>query len=499
MSKNIRIIAILLLTHTALQQTVPLKIGVDLTRLETAKTKVTKGDEVYLNLKNKIIPSVVKYLEETYSVYSDQTLDLTGQSVDCANLKIEDIVGKKLTVNYVIIVDWVDESSSSFAANAGACKASRTDYRPIMGVMNLNLAHLDATDAGDFENAFTVILHEFHHALGFSPVFLDKFYNRDEKKVKAKSEVMSDSKAAPFESQLIMKDVLDHAKEYFSCSTMEGVPLENTGTSATKGAHWDQFVVGNEIMGPSTYPNLVVSKLTLLYFKGTGYYDVKMDMAETLMWGSGVGCDMISGDCTKNPYACTANTKTCSYDYKAMGQCLSDKYAEGCNTFTEVAKGDCRNAANEATMGGGYMKFGPGSRCFLGQIGNDKGEVQTELSPNCLQATCVTEGSATKIKLTVEGKDLTCSTDGEQLDYESGKYIKCPTISRFCKKGMMCTNDCSGNGRCKSDGTCWCYSGFSGSDCSTTASVHAVTYIRANGFLAKILFVLGAGIIFSFL
>lgn len=490
-----KILLILLLTSFTIQEreTFNFKIGIDYSRLAKIKTEVPEGEIKYKNLREKIFPSVVKHLEESYSVYGGNTLSLSSTSDKCGDYTIDENLRKSLNVSLVILVDWKYDKDDAFTAYAGACKVSTYDGRPIMGTIIINLYYLDAKNDVNFENSFTTLLHEAHHILGFQSNFFKRFYNEDINGTRPETEVVTETSATPFQVKFIMSDVLEFAKEHFDCSSMDGVPLENSGTEATKASHWDKFVLGNELMGPSAYVNLVPSKFTMLFLKSSGFFKVNLNMAETLVWGLKAGCDIFKGDCTKNPEICTPDLATCSFDYKSIGKCSEDKYAEGCNIFKEDSAGDCRHVENQDKIGDikGLMKFGPGSRCFMGKIGNGNGEVQTKESPSCLKSECYTENEVDKIKIVVESKDVICADSGKSVEYETGKYVICPNIERFCKKGMLCKNDCNGNGRCKEDGSCWCYSGFSGEFCDSEIEPYFVTVLHdESGVLAKVIFVI---------
>ena len=68
-------------------------------------------------------------------------------------------------------------------------------------------------------------------------------------------------------------------------------------------------------------------------------------------------------------------------------------------------------------------------------------------------------------------KDQSVSCLAEETNVEktpSGLQDKviCPNTFSLCRTGAICPKDCSNNGRCKIDGTCWCFPDFTGEDCS---------------------------------
>lgn len=44
------------------------------------------------------------------------------------------------------------------------------------------------------------------------------------------------------------KHVLETARKYYACPTLEGMQLENDGTEISVGYHWEKTIIINEIM-----------------------------------------------------------------------------------------------------------------------------------------------------------------------------------------------------------------------------------------------------------
>lgn len=47
---------------------------------------------------------------------------------------------------------------------------------------------------------------------------------------------------------IILSQVLEKAREYYQCPTLDGLDLENQGTSGTTGSHWERRAVFNEVL-----------------------------------------------------------------------------------------------------------------------------------------------------------------------------------------------------------------------------------------------------------
>lgn len=71
-----------------------------------------------------------------------------------------------------------------------------------------------------------------------------------------------------------MKEVLDYAKEYFNCQTLEFIPLENEGGDGSANSHWDKVFLPMEYMNPTIESPGVLSGFTLKFLHATNWYQV---------------------------------------------------------------------------------------------------------------------------------------------------------------------------------------------------------------------------------
>ena len=80
-----------------------------------------------------------------------------------------------------------------------------------------------------------------------------------------------------------------------------------------------------------------------------------------------------------------------------------------------------------------------------------------------LKIQCV--GDKIKIKLG-NGVIKTCDYDKQKLDTGVGYYLICPRFADFCTDFVSrCPLDCSGHGICLGGNRCYCFEGFTGTDC----------------------------------
>ena len=79
---------------------------------------------------------------------------------------------------------------------------------------------------------------------------------------------------------LITPKVKQFGAEYFGCTTLSGVELENEGGSGSMGSHWERVLLFNEYMTSSDFRYPSVSGFTLALMADTGWYDVDSSLAE---------------------------------------------------------------------------------------------------------------------------------------------------------------------------------------------------------------------------
>lgn len=156
-----------------------------------------------------------------------------------------------------------------------------------------------------FEDYYEIALHETTHVLGFSgwgmQYWIDpetgSYYLDNVSKITLKKTVFGVDNVIVLKS----KNVLQTARDYYKCDSLEGLPMENQGGSGSFGSHWERDLVADEIM---TSTNIlgkgVFSAFTAALLLDTGYFvDVNLNMIEnSSQWGRGKGCNFVSKSCT---------------------------------------------------------------------------------------------------------------------------------------------------------------------------------------------------------
>jgi len=158
---------------------------------------------------------------------------------------------------------------------------------PIFTVINLNKDFLNDKLESDYLEA--LFLHELTHTLGFHSDLFDK---EPFDAIVTQKEV--DGKIKYY---INSKNVVDFAKEYFDCPSIDGVEIESLGDFP--GSHWSSRILLGEYMTEFAYPEeQVISGFTLALFEDLQYLKVNKKYTGGLMrFGKHKGCDFVNGKC----------------------------------------------------------------------------------------------------------------------------------------------------------------------------------------------------------
>jgi hypothetical protein len=375
-----------------------------------------------------------------------------------------------LDADLIIYVTASNEPSQGFIAWATSCLQDSVTRRPIAGQINFNLHYLKF-EADKFEEQVDTTLHEITHILAFSGNlyrhFMKSFGSREsagEANVFARDVLL---RGAP--RQIIRSPkVLETARKYFNCPTINGVEIENEGGSGSAGAHWERAILHNEQMTASSIPDASFSEFTLSLLQDSGWYQVDFSRAEPMFFGQGAGCDFVNNGCKstvpRREWCNPTQRNLCSFNYKFRSQCASETFSDGCHYARGFSNGNCEVATNGQGDARGET-YGVGSRCIIGSVMNKRFVPQGE-STLCYRYTCTVDR---KIKFFPKaGGEVICSTAGQVVQV-GGEYtgtITCPDPVAFCRDYYpSCPNSCTSKGYCVR-GVCECRAGFKGADCS---------------------------------
>lgn len=357
----------------------------------------------------------------------------------------------------LIYVRTVSNTTSPYLAYAMACNLDSFTNRPNIGMMTINTASLKISSADDLDNLSATMLHEMIHVLGLSPS-LFPFYTESQPST---VNVTVLSKSGNFTNiyGLITPNLINSAKKYFGCNTINSVVLENQGADMSKNTHFEKRTFGNELMTSQMTGKPAMSLFTLNLLLDTGWYQVDMNQAEQFSWGANKGCDFMTTQCsTQYPEFCTSSKSLgCTPDYSAKSYCYYSSLSDSCGISEYVSGYLCSSGVVHISTSK-FEQYGGSSRCFMTNY-------QGKSVPGCYKAQCLNGA----IQISVSNNTYSCRQTGDIITVDNELKITCPNIQNLCSQiSSSCPNDCSGLGVCRSNKTCICDIFSQNDNCSDT-------------------------------
>ena len=250
--------------------------------------------------------------------------------------------------------------------------------RPIGGYINLCKSTIDDTEVLTWEEAVSLIIHETFHVLGFSSDGFDNFvYANCDSNCPSRQETdgsvysLDIAKRGSDRAVITLPTVVEKAREFFDCDSMDGIELENYNQEGEASSHWENRIVMYDFMISYVPPASPYSIFTLAVMGDSGWYEIDWDYAQEPTYGRKQGCDWYNKKCIVNGESidetafCSEYTAySCSSSYVGKFYCQLSKwnddlpsenqyfgdsttggdnvYPDFCPLFEEYSNGDCR-------------------------------------------------------------------------------------------------------------------------------------------------------------
>jgi leishmanolysin len=313
-----------------------------------------------------------------------------------------------------------------------------------------------------------LLIHEMLHTFGVADGTYKYFIDANGKT--RKGHVKSVSIGGSTRTVLDVAPLTERLRNFYGCSTIPGLLLENNGGSGTVGAHFERKLFPYEAMSSGGINGRRVSEFSLALLEGSGWYAPDYSYAEPYFFGKGQGCGFVNNKCSSTPAFdefCSGSSRACSPHGRSGGKCSSDSNADGCKWVKPDVDYDCENDDGED-----YARLpdlqtfgrGAGSKCFTGDLNTRKSTGGR--TTWCFKYTCSGSGSDTQLEVKVGKNTIQCTQAGKKTINGYYGSIDCPDPLAFCNTvgKQYCPRNCMGRGTCV-DNKCQCRSGFTGVDC----------------------------------
>ena len=178
-------------------------------------------------------------------------------------------------------------------ASAGAKKLEFDTNRPYIGVVNIN-PEIEFSLGNSINYLESILLHEFTHILGFSYGLFEYFPGGLANTVF----INKDKRIGLNRTYVKTKKLVEIAKRYFNCNSIEGIELEDQGGSGTAGSHWEARILLWDYMNGNLYTiEQVISEFTLALLEDSGWYKINYFTGGLMRFGKNQGCAFIEEDC----------------------------------------------------------------------------------------------------------------------------------------------------------------------------------------------------------
>ena len=190
-------------------------------------------------------------------------------------------------IDLVIFTTLDNEMGEETIAAATPIYYQETNYQPILGIVYLN-SSIDFTKTNIQKYLESTLIHEMTHILGFKGDVLkdlNLITNKTDNEYGIEKQYVNSSK------------VIEVAKKYFNCPSIDGVELEDYGGEGTVGSHWEARILLGEYMNGLAYAEEVISEFTLALLEDTGIYKAHYYTGGLMRYGKNKGCDFVKDKC----------------------------------------------------------------------------------------------------------------------------------------------------------------------------------------------------------
>ncbi len=459
----------------------PIRIYIDYTHLDSQASEVSSS---YISNLKKVVNDVVSAYQSILKVKQpDYLLKLTPQQSQCTTTThqiSQEIQNTGVKTDIVIFPEIDLTAGDELEASAGTCGNDPNNNRPVFGVVSFS-KFLDFSKTNAHYYMSLLVFHEMDHIFAFNEALFEYFVDSNSK-VLGLDKVVKTKKINGVNRKLVITPkVVEKARAHFGCNSLEGVELEEGGGAGTAGSHWELRTMTGDVMIGQSWPENVISDITLAMFEDSGWYQVNYIDGGLFKFGKNAGCDFVNSKCITN------NTTKFPNEYSMLPYgsevCSASKTTRGIstlNTGRDITNTAYRYFSDDPSKGGYELadfcpiaaEFGADSAYFENSCWNGKvlrpelGETIDSQS-NCFISSLTEQGnskvssykgknlaicykkncnfSSGTYTVEINSKTVTCPKEGGRvsLDGYDGAIV-CPDFNFMCTHDTLCSDvfDC---------------------------------------------------------
>jgi hypothetical protein len=454
----------------------PLRIYIDYTTLESqsdlADQSLLKNIKIVLDKVSSTFTNLVSVKA------SPNNLNIT-ECYTTYPIIISETVKKGVGADLVIF-PYIDKNlETSTEAVATFCKTDSVTHRPTAGFIALN-ENLSFSKINSMLYIELLLLHEINHILSFNYDLFSTFIDSQGEKIPSSKVYANFTVNGENRTMIITPKVVQAARKYYGCDTLEGVELEDQGGSGSAWNHWEQRVMAGDFMISQSYEENSISPMTLALMEDSGWYNVNYYTGGLFRFGKGRGCQFLNSKCVNNgktnfpnEFFLNINQKVCFSGRTAKGKSSLQKDLDDIpknnQYFSDTRQGgrfaadycpiaiathvenyflgsSCNYGISDLSPSLGEV-MGPNSFCFISSLTsqNDNSIIEYKgiKHPICFPVDCDSNNLSYNVK--VGNLKLKCPSGGGRIfaDGYDG-YLVCPDYNLICTSSVPCSDplDC---------------------------------------------------------
>ena len=258
---------------------------------------LTSQKEFFVTGLNKAINTLQILLKvkppKNYIFYDEMILDQNIKYWNKTLIGNQSLGMADLGIDLFIFVRFGDskEMGNSTLGYASAKYVDPETGQPLIGVININ-KDIDYTKTNSLRFFELFILHEMTHVLGFSSYFFQTFFH---------NVVQKNDNNGIQRTYINSTKVVNLAKQYFNCNSIEGVELEDFEGRGKVSSHWESRILLGDYMNAEFYnEEEVISEFTLALLEETGFYKANYYTGGLMQFGKNKGCDFLYLKCVNH-------------------------------------------------------------------------------------------------------------------------------------------------------------------------------------------------------